>query len=164
MQLANAYATFANGYGTHVGTLWTPHVQEAVTDPTTNRIVEQFAPKARGTINFGDAYGPIAAGFAGVVSDPLGTAYDAFRGMATPVAGKTGTAEIANSGATVIGSTSVFASYFPAENPQYAVVALVEQGGHGAQVAAPIVRQVIESITQPALPPTPIPTHSTGKD
>ena len=56
----------------------------------------------------------------------------------------------------------MFASYFPADNPQYAVVAVVEQGGHGAQTAAPIVRQVIESINK--LPPTPIPTNVTGKD
>jgi cell division protein FtsI/penicillin-binding protein 2 len=56
----------------------------------------------------------------------------------------------------------LFASYFPVGNPQYAVVAVVEQGGHGAQTAAPIVRQVIESISN--LPPTPIPTRSTGKD
>ncbi len=107
----------------------------------------------------------MAAGFEGVVSDPSGTAYDAFRGLSLAgpvVAGKTGTAEIANQGATPIGSTSVFASYFPASNPQYAVVAMVEQGGHGSQIAAPIVRQVIESIQ--GLPITPVPTHSTGKD
>ncbi len=165
LQLANAYATFANGYTTHVGTLWTPHVQQVVTDPTTKQTVEQYAPKARGTVNFGDAYSSMAAGFAGVVSDyPLGTASGAFRGMTVPVAGKTGTAEIADQNGKPVGSTSVFASYFPADNPQYAVAAFVEQGGHGAQIAAPIVRQVIESITQPGLPPTPIPANSTGRD
>ena len=56
----------------------------------------------------------------------------------------------------------MFASYFPVGNPQYAVVAVVEQGGHGAQTAAPIVRQVIEAINH--IPPTPIPTNSTGRD
>jgi penicillin-binding protein 2 len=161
LQLANAYATFANGYVTHVGTVWTPHVGEVVTDPA-NKTVQQYQPKARGTINFGDVYPTIAAGFAGVVSDPKGTAYDAFKGLIVPVAGKTGTAEIADNGTTHIGSTSLFASYFPANSPEYAVVALVEQGGHGAQIAAPIVRQVIESIN--GIAPTPIPTHSTGKD
>jgi penicillin-binding protein 2 len=164
LQLANAYATFANGNASHIGTVWTPHVDESVTDPVTKKPISRFARKARGTVDFGGAYGPIAAGFRGVVADPSGTAYNAFLGLAIPVSGKTGTAEIANQGATPIGSTSVFASYFPSDNPQYAVVALVEQGGHGAQIAAPIVRQVIESITQPNLPPTPIPTHSVGKD
>jgi penicillin-binding protein 2 len=165
LQLANAYATFANGNTTHIGTVWTPHVEAQVTDPVTKKVVSRYTPKTRGAVDFGAAYGPMAAGFAGVVSDPKGTAYDAFRGLSLAgpvVAGKTGTAEIANQGATAIGSTSLFASYFPADNPQYAVVALVEQGGHGAQIAAPIVRQVIESISN--LPITPIPKFQTGKD
>jgi penicillin-binding protein 2 len=34
----------------------------------------------------------------------------------------------------------------PAENPRYVVVAMVEEGGHGSQVAAPIVRQIIEGL------------------
>ena len=44
------------------------------------------------------------------------------------------------------------------------VVAVVEQGGHGAQTAAPIVRQIAEAINH--LPVTPIPTGNgtTGKD
>jgi penicillin-binding protein 2 len=140
--------------------VWTPHVGGSVTDPMTKKVVSRVSAKAAGTVAFGDAYGPMAAGFAGVVSDPKGTAYDAFRGLSLAgpvVAGKTGTAEV-----TGKGSSSVFASYFPADNPQYAVVALVEQGGHGAQIAAPIVREVIESIQ--GLPITPIPTLQTGKD
>jgi penicillin-binding protein 2 len=99
----------------------------------------------------------ISAGFDGVVADPTGTAYDAFRGLPIAVAGKTGTAQI-----TGKGPTSLFASYFPVDNPQYAVVAVVEEAGHGAQIAAPIVRQVIESLNKPPLPPTPIPTVVPG--
>jgi len=38
----------------------------------------------------------------------------------------------------------------------------VEQGGHGAQIAAPIVRQIIEKMNN--LPITPIPTLRTAKD
>ena len=75
------------------------------------------------------------------------------------VAGKTGTADVQNKG-----PTSFFSGVMPIDNPQYAVVAVVEQGGHGAQIAAPIVRQVIEALyNQPA---TPIPTgnRTTPKD
>jgi penicillin-binding protein 2 len=161
LQLANAYATFANGAATHVGTLWTPHLAQLVTDPMSKKVLQIFQPKARGTMNFGDAYLPMAAGFAGVVNDPKGTAYEAFRNLplgAPTVAGKTGTADVLGKGAT-----SLFASYFPADNPQYAVVAVVEQGGHGAQIAAPIVRQVIETIDG-IKPVTPIPTLTSGKD
>jgi penicillin-binding protein 2 len=130
-----------------------------VTDPTTKKPVQVYKKKARAAVDFGDAYGAIAAGFAGVVADKTGTAYDAFRGLVGPaVAGKTGTADVKGKGAT-----SLFASYFPADNPQYAVVAIVEQGGHGAQIAAPIVRQVIETVNG-VKPVTPIPTLQSGKD
>jgi penicillin-binding protein 2 len=150
LQLAGAYATFANG-----GTLWNPHVGSVVKDPVTGRVVHEVAPKARHTVAI-DAYvrAQMMAGFKSVVQDTRGTAYEAFRGFpfsAVPggVAGKTGTAQVAGKG-----STSLFAAYFPADAPEYVVVALVEEGGHGARVAAPIVRQVIEHML--GLPLTPI--------
>ncbi len=157
LQLANAYACFANG-----GTLWTPHVDGSVIDPMTKKPVSTYAPKSRGTVAI-DPYtrSQMVAGFTGAVADPAGTAYPAFQGSLIPggVAGKTGTADVSGKA-----STSLFAAYTPVVNPQYAVVAVVEQGGHGAQIAAPIVRQVIEALyNQPA---TPIPTgnRTTGKD
>ena len=59
-----------------------------------------------------------------------------------PVAGKTGTAF---RGGT-FQDTSWFAGMVPANDPDYVVVAMVEQAGFGSDVAAPIVRKVIESI------------------
>ena len=56
----------------------------------------------------------------------------------------------------------MFASYFPADGQEYATVAVVEQGGHGAETAAPIVRQVIEEMN--GLPATPITKSAPGKD
>ena len=50
------------------------------------------------------------------------------------------------------GDTSVFAGFFPANAPRYVVVAVVEQGGMGAQTAAPIVRRVIESMNGIVVP------------
>jgi penicillin-binding protein 2 len=156
LQLANAYACFANG-----GTLWTPHVGEAVLDPITKKVIQAYRPKSRGSVAIGSfTRQQMEAGFAGAVSNPSGTAYPAFTGMTTPaVAGKTGTAQV-----TGKGPTSLFASYFPVGNPDYAVVAVVEQGGHGAQTAAPIVRQVIESITHQPVTPIPRGNGTTGKD
>jgi penicillin-binding protein 2 len=156
LQLANAYACFANG-----GTLWTPHVEGSVTDPSTKKTISTYTPKALGTVAI-DPYtrAQMEAGFLGVTSNPKGTAYDAFRGLFASVSGKTGTADVAGKGAT-----SLFAAYTPSVNPQYAVVAVVEQGGHGAQIAAPIVRQVIETIDG-IKPVTSIPTgnHTNAKD
>ena len=54
------------------------------------------------------------------------------------VAGKTGTAEVANAQ-----PHSWFAGFAPAENPKVAVAVLVENGGTGGAVAAPIARAVM---------------------
>ena len=34
----------------------------------------------------------------------------------------------------------------PADHPRYVVVAMVEQGGHGATTAAPLVRRILEGL------------------
>jgi penicillin-binding protein 2 len=87
----------------------------------------------------------IRSALAGVVQS--GTASCAFGGFPlseVPVAGKTGTAE---RGTTTYQDTSWFAAMVgPTANPEYVVVTMVEQGGFGAQVAAPITRGIIESI------------------
>ncbi len=54
------------------------------------------------------------------------------------VAGKTGTAEVADAE-----SHAWFAAFAPAEDPQVVVVVLVENAGTGGSVAAPIARKVI---------------------
>jgi len=38
-----------------------------------------------------------------------------------------------------------FTSYAPADNPEIAVTVLVEHGGTGGAVAAPIVRQILKA-------------------
>ena len=149
LQLADAYAQFANG-----GTLPTPHVASEVVAPD-GKAVQLIAPKSRASTTFDpNVYAAMLAGFEGVTQDKKGTAYAAFQGfnfanMPGGIGGKTGTAQVQGKG-----DTSLFASFFPAAAPQYVVVAVVEEGGHGAQIAAPIVRNVIESIQ--GLPLTPI--------
>jgi penicillin-binding protein 2 len=54
------------------------------------------------------------------------------------IAGKTGTAQ--NTGAD---DHAWFACYAPAEDPEIAVAVIVENGGHGGSVAAPIARQLV---------------------
>jgi penicillin-binding protein A len=58
------------------------------------------------------------------------------------VAGKTGTAENADDKPT----HAWFISFAPADNPKVAVAVIVENGGIGGQVAAPIARQVMEAV------------------
>ncbi len=68
------------------------------------------------------------------------------------VIGKTGTAQRSPNQ-----DTSWFAAVTNPANdpalPQYVIVAMVEQGGFGANVAAPIVRRVIDYLNNPTQTP-----------
>lgn len=55
--------------------------------------------------------------------------------------GKTGTAEVYGKQ-----DTSWFASFGPVKKPRFAVVAMVSQGGQGAQTAGPAVREIWEAM------------------
>src|SRR5204863_5228212 len=86
----------------------------------------------------------ITSGLAGAVNNGNGTAFGAFRDyQGVAVIGKTGTAQRSPNQ-----DTSWFVAITNPDNdpalPQYAIVAMVEQGGFGANVAAPIVRRVID--------------------
>ncbi len=69
------------------------------------------------------------------------------------IAGKTGTAQ--NPG----DDHAWFVGYAPAERPTIAVAVIIEHGGHGGSVAAPVAQAVIRALLQPevatAIPPSP---------
>jgi penicillin-binding protein 2 len=147
LQLANGYAAFANG-----GTLYTPQLVVGIHDSAAGlpegqlgRLLRTVDPPAPRTTDLTpEVRGPVLAGLEGVVQSQEGTAFFSFNTYdGVPVAGKTGTAQR-------IGKqdTSWFAGIMNPENdpahPQYAVVAMVEQGGFGADVSAPIVRRIID--------------------
>ena len=93
LQLANAYAAFANG-----GTLWQPRIQLDVRDGAaaegTPSVLRTVAPTPIRTITFdGSVRAEMLAGFEGVTESRDGTAYQAFAGFPLdqiPVAGKDG--------------------------------------------------------------------------
>jgi penicillin-binding protein 2 len=143
IQLANAYATFANG-----GTKYTPRLASALLEPRTGdetaaaEIVRELAPQPVGEVDIKPAVRDvIMLGLAGVVGSAFGTANDAFEGFDGTVAGKTGTAERVGKQ-----DTSLFVGINPPEDPQYVTLAIVEEGGFGSAVAAPIVRRIIEAL------------------
>ncbi|MCS6906752.1 MAG: penicillin-binding transpeptidase domain-containing protein, partial [Anaerolineales bacterium] len=82
-----------------------------------------------------------------------GTLAREFQNVTIPVAGKTGTAEYCDQYANAKNlcipgnwpSHAWTVAYAPYEDPEIAVVAFVYNGGEGASVAGPIVRQVIEA-------------------
>lgn len=83
----------------------------------------------------------------GVVNDPGGTGRAA-RIKDMTVAGKTGTAQVVSldlqSDQKKHRDHAWFTSYAPAEDPEIAVTVLIEHGGKGSSVAAPIARKILE--------------------
>ena len=90
-----------------------------------------------------------------VVHGIRGTAHRISQGIEYRAAGKTGTAqvfEIAQDAeydeetvAEKLRDHALFISYAPAESPQIAVAVIVENGGHGSSVAAPIARRIMDA-------------------
>ena len=83
-----------------------------------------------------------------------GTAARVFRGSPYSSAGKTGTAQVVNRGATAVDPRSLplwkrhralYIGYAPAEEPTIAVAVAVEGGGYGASTAAPIARKIFDA-------------------
>jgi penicillin-binding protein 2 len=151
LQLANAYATFAND-----GTLWRPHITDKIAN-SDNKVIERYQPQAIRHVGFDPATrATMLAGFQGALANPKGTAYAAFQGFPfaqVPIAGKTGTAQVAGKG-----DTSLFVGMFggtPAQR-KYVVAVVVEQAGFGAQTAAPIARRIIEKMTNLPTPPVQV--------
>ena len=70
------------------------------------------------------------------------------------VAGKTGTSQVSRRSANRYQSSlpweerdhALFVGYFPAQAPRYAVAAVVEHGGGGGTVAAPLVQEVMAEL------------------
>ncbi len=87
-----------------------------------------------------------------LVTNKNGTAYLAFEVLgkkANDIGGKTGTAQ--NPGNR--NNTSWFAGIDSVSNPKYVVVTVVDEGGSGSAVAAPISRRVIQHLIGEELTP-----------
>lgn len=80
----------------------------------------------------------VLEGMRGVTSESGGTAYSTFKNFEIEVGGKTGSAQTGN------GTNGWFVGFAPFDNPEIAVVVLVENGGHGgytAEVAKKIIAE-----------------------
>jgi cell division protein FtsI/penicillin-binding protein 2 len=145
VQVADFIAAVGNG-----GTLYTPHVINQII-PVVGDPTYIFTPTVRGILPVSpDNLAIVKDAMVSVVMNPRGTAYrtSAFglnsfvTNTGIPVAAKTGTAE------SGFGDPHAwFAGYTFAERenrPDIAVAVLVENGGEGSVVAAPIFRRVLE--------------------
>ena len=144
IEQAEAYSTFANG-----GTRYAPQVASEIVDPLTGAIVKKIEPQVTGKVPISPStYSAILQGLEGVISSRSGTAYADFQGFPASwnLAGKTGTASNQGPAGQKLEPNSWFVAFGPNPNPQYLVLAVIDQGGYGAQAAAPLVRNIFNYI------------------
>ena len=143
MQLARAMAALVNG-----GRLIKPRIVSKVV-ANDGRILEerQNAPDVMRVLDIEPAIlSEIMRGMMGVVEDKRGTGKRAAlpESSGIRVGGKTGTAQVASRESGLNHEDHAwFAGFAPAENPRIIVVTLIENGGHGGEVAAPVTRKVM---------------------
>lgn len=138
LQLAMAYATIANG-----GTVYQPQVAKAILS-SRGEVVQQFDPVVRGEVPAPEGtFDFLRAALAGVTSEGTGRVpFEGFPLDEIPIASKTGSAQVFSDNST----TAWYASFAPADDPQYAVVMMVTRGGTGSLTAGPGVRTIYEAL------------------
>lgn len=154
LQLANAYATIANGgfllKPTVLRAIYAPGVPDSqvpgVADVAAGTPLEIFTPTVRSQLDMTPAIrDPIVEGLSRVITGPgtpghLPTGVRVFRGFphnAIPIAGKTGTAQGRDNLPEL--DSSVFAA-FQHDPGGFTVSAYLEKAGYGGAAAAPVVR------------------------
>ncbi|HEV8437366.1 MAG TPA: penicillin-binding protein 2 [Methylomirabilota bacterium] len=140
IQVARMMSAVANG-----GILWRPRLVERV-EKTDGTLAYAGASKMTGQVDLSPlVWTFLRSALTGVVNE--GGTGAAARIPGVLVAGKTGTAQsVAKSEAAKGQDHAWFASFAPADDPQVVVVVLAERGGKGGQVAAPIARQIYQTI------------------
>jgi len=135
LQLAIAYAALGNG-----GTIITPHVGHEIRDAA-GRVLHEFDPRPRRHVKINPASRQaILEGLHEAAQVPPGTAAGIFGGFPVPIAGKTGTAERPGHA-----DQSWFALLAPYPNPNIVTVVTIEEGGFGAESAAPAALKMLEA-------------------
>jgi penicillin-binding protein 2 len=144
LQLLSAFCALANN-----GTLYQPRVVKEILAPdgTPETVYKSektgSVPVSRKTLDI------VKRGFYGAVNEPGGTGWQA-RVEGKDVCGKTGTAQVI-SGSFVskylpyeLRDHAWFVCFAPLNNPEIAVVVLVEHGGFGGSTAAPLAGEIIK--------------------
>ncbi len=170
LQVANFMSALANG-----GTLYKPSLVNSVQSPSGEEIYT-FEPESLGEIPISDEnLSYVLEGLRLVIEEQRGTGYWAMQGLDIPVSGKTGTAQ------TPTGDSHAWFAGFSRQNdpdrPDIAVAVIIENGGEGSAMAAPVFRRAVSlyfsDYTDPSglmpweaepyqpLEPTPISTSTT---
>jgi len=159
IQLAQATAIVANN-----GVLFRPHLVNFITDTKTGKRTP-IEPQPAGDLGLkAEHIEVIRNAMIGVNKE--GTGARAFAGAGYVSAGKTGTAQVyslkgsdykAGGVKKELRDHALFIAFAPADKPKIALAVLVENGGFGAQAAAPIARQVLDYYLLGKRPNAPAP-------
>jgi penicillin-binding protein 2 len=123
------------------GKIVTPHVVKEVKGASRAPIPTRLeTEKVRPLQAKASTWDIIRTGMRAAVASPTGTAHVADL-SSVAVAGKTGSAQTKPGTPT----HAWFVCFAPYENPEVVCVVVVEQGGYGGEMAAPIARQVLEA-------------------
>jgi len=147
LQMARFYAMIANG-----GKLVTPHLLLDVEQPSLNRTAGRVLPTPRPpapepTNVDAQALAVVREGLYEATHSTLGTSSAIFGSFPIPISGKTGTAEKSidpGDGYMHTFNQSWWCGYGPSNSPDLVVCALIENGGHGGDAAAPAALKVFE--------------------
>jgi penicillin-binding protein 2 len=152
LQMVRFYSLIANG-----GKLVKPRLVQAVQVPGTKgwQPLNPTIPTPSGADP--NALAIVRDGLYRATHASYGTATSVFGNFPIPVAGKTGTAEKAVKPTgyknAVLQDQSWWCGYAPADKPEIAVCAVIENGGHGGTAAAPAALKVFEHYFHKTAPP-----------
>ena len=145
LQVAVSYAAMANG-----GKVWTPYVVGEIRD-SSGSLVERNVPSLANEVDLDpENVNRLLRDLNRVVTQ--GTAASAFQGFGdsiSDVGGKTGTGQSVKSR----DNHAWFTGIAPISDPKYAVVVLIDEGGSGGAVAAPVARQIMQYLMGEELDP-----------
>lgn len=137
LQMCSVYMGIANR-----GTVWTPHVLRGVLGRGDNGSMLEYQPKTHVTPTEDPSYMDLVhSGLEGVIYEESASMTAHFTNMTTRVAGKTGTGEHGNTT-----PTAWFCAFAPADDPKYAISAVIDKGGYGSTSAMYVVRDILGAI------------------
>lgn len=149
LQILNAYCALANG-----GILYVPRIVKRI-ETAEGKVVKEFDPEIKSHIPVSERNIKILRhALWGAVNEVGGTG-SALKRKEEDVCGKTGTAQVVelSQGDDIreekvpykLRDHALFVCFAPYEKPEIAVVVVVEHGGHGGSVAAPIARKIVDA-------------------
>jgi penicillin-binding protein 2 len=135
LQMAVITMAIANG-----GTVYRPYLVQRVGGADNTPVVFDGQPEIMNDAELSaEVLEIVRAGMCAVTTDEdLGTAAFPFEGTPYVACGKTGTAQTSSY------PDAWFVAYAPREDPQIAVAVIAERSREGADVAAPIVRRIMD--------------------